>query len=260
MLPSLRERLAAAPSGLPIVLGPSLAEVLQDDGEALAHALRRRADAVIATQRAVVEAGAEIILAPTACTTASALHATGQAYRAAALTAVAVDLSRNAVLAAARDTYVVGEVPAFSGNRAENEARAHVERLVTAGADGLLVIVEDPKATRMVAETAAAHGILAIAEVDVARLAMVEGPFAGMVVRCAKVEEIPAALEAARAHSRVVGVRIMVSDESAQLVVARAWGVMASLGVSFLAVGGAAALTTLPALVDLARAPRVSVV
>jgi hypothetical protein len=271
MVKGLRERLAAASIGreagavrAPIVLGPSLTDVLQDDGEALANALRRRADVVIATQRAIATAGAEIVLAPTACTTAPALHATGQAYRAAALTAVAVDLSRDGVLAARSNAYVVGEVPAKSSARWENEARTHVERLAGAGADGVLAIVESARTARIVAETATSHGLPAIAEVDVARLnelaSSFDGLFAAIVVRCDKVEEIAAALEKVRAHSPCVGARVMVSGENAQLVAAHAWGEMASLEVSFLAVGGSAALTTLPALVDLARAPRVTIV
>jgi hypothetical protein len=275
MVTSLRERLsvasaAASASGrsptsprAPLVLGPSLVDVLQDDGETLANALRRRADAVIAAQRAVAAAGAEIVLAPTTCTTAPALHATGQAYRAAALTAVAIDLSRDGVLAARSDAYVVGEVPAKASQRWESEARTHVERLASAAADGVLVRAESATTTRVVAETARVLGLPAIVEVEAGRLDELGSALdeaAGIVVRCAQVEEIAAALEAARRHSRLVGARVMVSGENAQLVAAHAWGVMASLEVSFLAVGGSAALTTLPALVDLARAPRVTIV
>jgi hypothetical protein len=267
MVTSLRERLeqasSKAPRRSPLVLGPSLVDVLQDDGETLANALRSRADAVIAAQRAVAAAGAEIVLAPTSCTTAPALHATGQAYRAAALTAVALDLSRDGVLAARSDAYVVGEVPAKASQRWENEAKTHVERLATATADGVLVHAESSKTTQLVVETARAHGLPTIVEVDAARLEEIGSALedaAAVVVRCAHVEEIAAALEAARRRCDVVGARVMVSGDNAQLVAAHAWGVMASLEVSFLAVGGSAALTTLPALVDLARAPRVTIV
>lgn len=271
MVTGLRERLESArtaasskaPGRSALVLGPSLVDVLQDDGETLANALRSRADAVIAAQRAVAAAGADIVLAPTTCTTAPALHATGQAYRAAALTAVALDLSRDGVLAARSEAYVIGEVPARDSQRWENEARTHVERLATAAADGVLVHAESAKTTRLVVDAAKAHGLPAIIEVDVGRLeeigAALDGA-AGIVVRCPQVEQIPAAIEAARLHCEVVGARVMVAGENAQLVAAHAWGLMASLEVSFLAVGGSAALTTLPALVDLARAPRVTIV
>ncbi|MEO7097333.1 MAG: homocysteine S-methyltransferase family protein, partial [Polyangiales bacterium] len=163
----LRERLRgpATDRARPLLLGPSPLDVFEGGQGALVEALRRAADAVIGVQRRIVDAGADLLVAPTAGTTAPALHQTGQAYRAAALTAAAVDLTRDAAFAARTHAGVLGEVVASSSARGRAEARTHVERLATSAIDGVLVWGDDPEGLLDVVRAAAAHGLPALMEI-----------------------------------------------------------------------------------------------
>lgn len=259
------------PRERPLLLGPSLLDVYasaepgEDAAGALATALRRSADAIVNLQRSVVDAGAELIVAPTAGTTAPALHATGQAYRAAALTAAAVDLTRDGVLAAGRSAAVVGEVPALEGSRARAEAFTHVERLATSAIDGLIILAQDPQTTREVIDRAAEHRLPTFVEIDVehaAALAPVMPAGSTLIVRGDDPERIVAAIADVRRASATisVGARFVAPEVDAQLAIARAWALFAELSLAVIGVAGHGALTALPALVDLSRAPRVSVV
>jgi hypothetical protein len=266
---SLREWLRE-PRERPLLLGPSLRDIYpvgpddEDAAAALATALRRSADAIVNLQRSVVDAGAELIVAPTSGTTAPALHATGQAYRAAALTAAAVDLTRDGVLAAGRVAAIVGEVPALEGARARAEAFTHIERLATSAIDGLLVLAHDPQTTREVIDRATEHRLPALIEVDHDRLHLVSAVPRGsaLVIRGDEPEKIVRAITEVRRTSptTAVGARLIAPNVDAQLAIAHAWASFAELSLSMIGVAGSAALSALPALVDLSRAPRVSVV
>jgi len=267
---SLREWMRG-PRERPLLLGPSLLDVYptsdhdEDVAGALATALRRSADSIINLQRSVVDAGAELVVAPTAGTTAPALHATGQAYRAAALTAAAVDLSRDGVLAAGRPAAVIGEVPALEGSRARTEAFTHIERLATSAIDGVLILARDPQTTREVIERAAEHRLPMLIEIDADRAhtlptAMPAG--SAIIVRGDDAETIASAIEGLRRASPTtpIGARFIAPEHEAQLAIARAWASFAELSLAVVGVAGHSALTALPALVDLSRAPRASVV
>lgn len=266
---TLRDRLKS-PRERPLLLGPSLREVVTptegDASATLAMALRRAADTIIALQRSVVDAGAELVVAPTAGTTAPALHATGQAYRAAALTAAAVDLTRDGVLASGRGAVVLGEVPGEPGARGRAEARAHVERLATSAIDGVLVDGADLDTTRAVAAAAAEHDLPVIVEIDADDEAQVRGvghvgPVSAIIVRGDDAESIGRAIEQVRARcpAAAVGARVMAPRDDAQLAIAHAWSLLGTMSLAIVGVGGSAALFALPALVELARASRVTV-
>ena len=255
---SLREWLRS-PHDRPLLLGPSLSEIYHDD---LSVALRRAADAIVDLQRGVVEAGADLVVAPTAGTTAPALHATGQAYRAAALTAAAVDLTRDGALAARRPASVLGEVPARSGSRAKIEARTHVERLATSAVDGLLVLVDDTGAAQDILDAAASHRLPTLVEVDHALAPEIAQASASVIiVRGSDPELVAAAIGALRVRfpSTPLGARLLAPDRDPQLAVAHAWAIFAELSLAIIGIGGAKALDALPALADLSRAPRASI-
>ncbi len=255
---SLREWLRS-PRERPLLLGPSLEDVYPDD---LAVALRRAADSIVGLQRSIVDAGAELVVAPTAGTTAPALHATGQAYRAAALTAAAVDLTRDGVLAAGRSAAVLGEMRALPGNRARLEARTHVERLATSAIDGVLVLADDEAATRDIVAAASEHHLPTLVDIDAARIAEIAAvsTASAIVVRGDDPERIASAVEELRVRlpSTPLGARFIAPPHDAQLAAARAWGVLADLSLAIVGVSGNNALDALVALVDLARAPRAS--
>jgi hypothetical protein len=266
---SLREWMRG-PRERPLLLGPSLLDVYpvtaadENASGALANALRRSADAIVNLQRSVVDAGAELVIAPTAGTTAPALHATGQAYRAAALTAAAVDLTRDGVLAAGRSAAVIGEVPALEGARAKSEAITHIERLATSAIDGVLILAHDPDTTREVIDRAAEHRLPALIEIDHDRTSTLSSVPAGstIVVRGDDPAKLVSAISDLRHASPTtpVGARFIAPDIDPQLAIAHAWASFAELSLTIVGVAGHAALTALPALVDLSRAPRVSVV
>jgi hypothetical protein len=266
---SLREWMRG-PRERPLLLGPSLLDVYpvtapdEDASGALANALRRSADAIVNLQRSVVDAGAELIVAPTAGTTAPALHATGQAYRAAALTAAAVDLTRDGVLAAGRSAAVIGEVPAHEGSRAKSEAITHIERLATSAIDGVLILAHDPHTAEEIVDRAVEHRLPALVEIDVERTRTLSSVPAGstIVVRGSDVEKIVRAITELRQTFPMtpLGARFVAPDRDPQLAIAQAWASFAGLSLAVVGVAGHAALTALPALVDLSRAPRVSVV
>lgn len=258
-LSSLREWLRS-PRERPLILAPSLSDVYPDD---LPLALRRAPHTIVDMQRALVDAGAELGAAPTAGTTAPALLATGQAYRAAALTAAAVDLTRDAVLAAGRPAAVIGEVKASPGARARLEARTHVERLATAGIDGVLVLADDEATTRDIVDVAGEHRVPSVIEVDTTRVAEIAQALtmaSAIVLRSDDPRAIAWTVEDLRARlpSTPLGARIVTAGEDAQLSVARAWDALALLSLAIVGVAGEAAVRALPALVDLARAPRAS--
>ena len=295
--PSLRDRLRGG-STRPMLLGPSPVDVvdgvLGSGPSALVDALRRAADAVIALQRRILDAGAELVVAPTAETTAPALHQSGQAYRAAALTAAAVDLTRDAAFAARTQAAVIGEVVASGGARARAEARTHVERLATSAIDAVLVWGDDPEGLLDVARAAAAHGLPTLLQIAVASeggplgadpVATLDrtgvlGALAGieaaapavLVVTTAELELACATLTRLRTrHPRLsLGVRLAIDDghsnepnepakqASAQLAAAAAWGALAPFGLSVIGVRGPSSLVVLPVLADLVSAERAS--
>lgn len=271
---SLRVRLRGGAPGArgPLVIGPSLIDVhgssahAPDPGQALALALRRNADAIVGLQRDLVEAGADLLLAPTACTTAPALHATGQAYRAAALTAAAVDLTRDAALAAGGRAAVVGEVPALPGPRARAEAITHVERLATSAIDAVLVLDDDDETARDAVRAAIDHRLPVIVEVDASRAEAAAAAFDAralpdvVLVRADAPDAAVAAVGLLRAAcpGAALGVRWRVAGDDPQGAVLSAWSALASLGLAVVGAGGPQASRALLALTDLAHATRPS--
>jgi hypothetical protein len=264
--PPLRERLRAV-SNRPLVAGPAPADLFPDGPDGIVHALRRAAQDIVAAQREIVEAGADLVIAPTAQTTAPALHQSGQAYRAAALTAAAVDLTRDAVFASRASTSVIGEVEAAAGARARAESRVHVERLATSAIDGILVRVYDVEAATDIIRRASAHGLPTLVEVptdlvDVIAQELAAAAHAVLLIRGSDIAQIAAALE--RAHDKVpavlLGARVEVDGDggSAQLAAATAWGTFSSMGLSVMGLCGRGSLAGLRALGDLATAERPS--
>ncbi len=240
------------------VLGPSPVDLFGGGADALAVALRRCPEDLATLQRDLIRTGVDILLAPTGATTAPALHRTGQAYRAAALTAAAVEISRDAVAATPKlgGPWVFGEVPALPGARDLEEALTHVERLVTSAIDGVWVDAIDSDTTRAVLRSAAAHRLPAVVEVDEERLELAEvlgqEPIALIVVRGA----VPHALETALAALRVrfehvpFGARLapaatLAASDAAAIV--QAWWALPHDGLVALGVGGAHAQTALGA-------------
>jgi len=256
---TLRDALrGVASAGRPLLLSPSVV--------ASGGALRGAADALVAAQRAIVEAGVDLVVAPTSETTAPALHRSGQAYRAAALTAAAIDLSRDAIFAARRSAWVLGEIDADAGPKAMAEARTHVERLATSAVDGMLVRARDPEATSAIVRGAQAHALPVVVELAVDAIGSIVSsdlaPPAVLLVRGEDVPRLRGALAAIRTITPnfLLGMRLVVPDDRdrAQVFVAEAWDEIAHEGLAVLGVDGAHAGLATRALVDLVRADRLS--
>jgi hypothetical protein len=258
--------------GRPLLVGPSPVDVHRppagdgDAASALAIALRQRAHAVVELQRTILDCGVDLVVAPTAVTTAPALHATGQAYRAAALTAVAVDLTRDAILASGRQAAICGEVVAEAGERARSEARTHVERLAAAAVDAILLRALDLEAAQAIAGFVIGRGMPLLVEIDPTRVTSFVERAAGalpdaFLIGAADPNAILAGSAAARAAAPGVarGARIEVPTEDPQLAVVGAYGALSAEDLALIGAGGRAALEALPALGDAIRAPRVTI-
>ena len=254
----MRERLRSqsAKHARPLILGPDLASVVAHP-EALVTALRHGADEIVAAQRSIVEAGAEVIVAPTSKTTAPALHQSGQAYRAAALTAAAVDLSRDAMFAARRKAFVVGEIDAEPSPKMRAEARTHVERLATSAVDGVLVRALDHDAAAEIARTANTHALVALVEVDAEeaeRAASLLPAGTPLVVR-GDVDACIAALERVRRIHRdfPLGMRLVppgprADRDRVQTWITSAWSAIAPHVPAIVGVDGPGAVDALQAI------------
>lgn len=242
------------------VLGPSPVDLFGGGADALAVSLRRRPEDLATLQRDLVRTGVDILLAPTAATTASALHRTGQAYRAAALTAAAVEISRDAIGSPGAGPWVFGEVPALPGARDLEEALTHVERLVTSAIDGVWVDAIDSDTTRAVLRSAAAHRLPAVVELDEERLDLADvlghattpWPIAMIVVRGAVPHALESALSALRVRfehvpfgARLTPAASLASSDAVAIV--QAWWALPHDGLVALGVGGAHAQTALGA-------------
>jgi len=261
---ALRERLRGAGPG-PLLIGPGAADVFEgepgdeaDPSSGVVRALRRAAHAIVEIQRQIVDAGADLVVAPTAATTAPSLHQSGQAYRAAALTAAAVDLTRDAVLASRRDSAVLGEIDAEGSQRSRAESRLHVERLATYEIDGILVRATDPTAGREVIDIAAGHGIPTLLEIDhTAAQKLVDASWSSLIiVRGPDGESIARALAvlSPRFPGLPFGARIVRNEtdpKKVQEAIATAWATLAALGLSVVGVGGRAGISALHALRDM---------
>jgi hypothetical protein len=141
-LPALR----LGPDPLAVALaGRARAGELEDESAWLANALRRQPASYVGALEQVASLGANVLLAPTRATTAHALYASGQAYRAAALSGDAVDLAREVASRRAEPCWVLGDVTVSAANTAPSvaELRLHAERLSNAGVDGVLVRVRE---------------------------------------------------------------------------------------------------------------------
>ncbi|GAC1543732.1 MAG: hypothetical protein NVS3B10_31660 [Polyangiales bacterium] len=265
----------AARAGRPLLLGPDVATQRPEGAAPIAGALRHAAHELVATARAIVDAGAELVLAPTTHTTAPALHRPGQAYRAAALTATAVDLTRDAVFAARTAAAVLGAIDADAGGKARQESRTHVERLVTSAIDGVLLHARDLEATLDLLRTSAEHGVPALVELppaDARRFAAALSTLAAspavavLVVRSADVGLLRDALAPLRAQAEAsegrltLGARLVTAGDpvQAQREAAAAWQELAALGTCVLGVDGPASLAALRALAELVRGDRLS--
>jgi hypothetical protein len=245
----------------PLLVGPDVAPQLPHTE--LVMALRRGAEEIVAAQRSIVEAGADAIVAPTSKTTAPALHRSGQAYRAAALTAAAIDLSRDAIFATRGRAWVLGEIDAEGAHKLRAEARTHIERLATSAVDGVLVRAIDADAAAEIARTALAHALAVVVEVEAAdaeRVASLLPAGATLLVR-GDLESCTAAMDRVRRdHADLsLGVRLSPPSHRVQTWTTSAWDVVAQHAPVLVAFEGPGALDALRAVTTLhadARAPR----
>jgi hypothetical protein len=133
---------ASLPQPRPLLLGPRVTDWLVAHGVAQGQLdvpalLRQHRERVTAAYEAALRGGCDVVFTATEGTTPYALAASGHAFRAAALTALAVEV---AIEASARATYAVaiaGIVGAGEPPRdaifAFEEHLAHAERLALAG-------------------------------------------------------------------------------------------------------------------------------
>jgi hypothetical protein len=264
LLDRLRRR-----NGAPLVLGGSPLELLgahpgEPPAEVLPRILRHSPERLVEVQRAIADAGADLLVAPTAGTSAAGLRTTGFAYRAAALTGAAVELTRDAALASRRRAALVGELDLLDGDaRAGAEGRTHVERLAVANVDAVLILADDLGRAAAIAEIARASRIGAIVEIAVEALTGRAGAASAatacgcVVVRGIDPEAIGAAIKRLRRECPEVrfGARLMATSDAiaTQLAAQAAWGVLAPLGLALLGAVGAQALAGQRALVELAH-------
>lgn len=259
------ERLRRA-RGAPMALGPSVRELLArelavPEDELVPHALRAAPELVVGAQRRAAEAGADLLFAPTAATSASALRTTGYAYRAAALTGTAVELTREASLASRRGALapaVLGEIVLDGPHgRATTEAPTHLARLAVAGVDAIAIeTTRDADPTELLAWTE---------EHALPTLVIVRGPLPRALPRaCAAIlveaaaEQVVGTVEELRRSSDVrhFGALVRFGDEddaAAQLSAQAAWGALAALDLDFLGARGPCARSAARALRELAR-------
>ncbi|GAC1353254.1 MAG: hypothetical protein NVS3B20_20710 [Polyangiales bacterium] len=276
----LAQRLAAAvKSGLPLLLGPSLDDVFvgeradeEDPTFGVVRALRRAAPSIVEVQRRVLEAGADIVIAPTASTTAPSLDESGQGFRAAALTGKAIDLSREAVLSCGTLASIFAEVNEIPGLRPRAEAFLHVERLANSAIDGILVksslTIDEGETLAEIVRAAVDRAMPLIVEIDAlhvpAFFAKPRGPLRSSLVMVRGEDAAIVAQGLADVRLRFpsipVGARILVSDDGAdaQMAIAACWGLFSTLKLAVIGVSGHASLAALAALVDLVRAERAS--
>lgn len=267
LLDRLRRR-----NGAPLVLGSSPLDLLaalpgELPEQVLPRVLRHAPERLVEAQRAIAEAGADLLVAPTARTSAAGLRTTGFAYRAAALTGAAVELTRDAALASRRRAALVGEIELIDGDeRTGAESPTHAERLAVANVDALLILAGDLQRAARLAEMAEASRIGALVEIGVEALAGAADATdaTGAVASCGCVivrgrdpDAIAAAIVRLRRECAEVrfGARLITDHDAmaAQLAAQAAWGVLAPLGLALLGAVGAQALAGQRALVELTR-------
>lgn len=242
--PVLQARLSS-PNG-PLVLAPDVAMLLGTHGADVAQRLRIAPGSIVAAQRLAIDAGADVIVAPTAATTPAALHAIGESYRSAALTALAIDLAREAI--GPGRTLVLGTLePEGSSERDREEAATHVARLSASGADGVILRHADAEARRAVLDAAAAYDLPTIVELTDEALAALDAPLglAAVLVRGAEGLETIVARTRARTPVSPIGVRLVGDVEAG-------WRRASKLRLALVGIGeegSLASLRTLAALV-----------
>jgi hypothetical protein len=140
----------------------------------VARALRSDREPVRLAQTRLRAAGADLLIAPTATTCERALDDIGFAYRAAALTAEAIEQTRAALLATARGpAAVVAEIDVDEEIDASRAFRLHVERIANAGAAALLLLRASwaahvsPRRWASAVATATTHRLVPIVALDV---------------------------------------------------------------------------------------------
>ncbi len=245
----------------PILLGPSPLDELARAAEAppaeiVPRAIRHAPERIVALQRAVLDAGADAIVAPTARTSAAWLRTTGFAYRAAALTGLAIDLSREAALGAPRAAAIIGELDPMGGDeRASSEARTHVERLAVAGVDAVIVLADTAARAVQLVELAGAHGLATLVELPAEAATEVPADVACVVVRSADPRAVAAAIGRLRRDGLRLGARLMTSQDAraAALAAERAHELWWTLGLDLIGAVGAAALAAQRAFAARAR-------
>lgn len=253
--------------GAPLLLGPSARELLARESalpadEIVAHTLRSAADRLVSLQRRAAEAGADLLFAPTAQTSAAALRSTGFAYRAAALTGAAIELTRDAALAAGgrrAGASIAGEIHLDgAGGRATAEAPTHLERLAVASVDVVAIEAHDPELAGAdeLLELAAAHALPAVLVARAAGLGAVPSSCAALILE-GRGDEIAATIARLRRTNARLRFGALLREEgdetSSQLAAQGAWGALAPLDLDLLGARGPSALAALRALRELAR-------
>jgi hypothetical protein len=264
LLDRLRRR-----SGAPLVLGSSPLDLLAAQpgelpAELLPRILRHAPERLVEAQRAIADAGADLLVAPTARTSAAGLRTTGFAYRAAALTGSAVELTRDAALASPRHAALIGEVEQLDDDaRTAAESPTHIERLAVANVDAVLILAVDLAGAAALAALAQASRIGALVEIAAEAIAGSAGAVGALsasaciIVRGNDPEALAAALVRLRRECSEVrlGARLITDDDAVatRLAAQAAWAVLAPLGLALLGAVGPQALAGQRALAELTR-------
>jgi hypothetical protein len=264
LLDRLRRR-----SGAPLVLGSSPLDLLAAQpgelpAEILPRILRHAPERLVEAQRAIADAGADLLVAPTARTSAAGLRTTGFAYRAAALTGSAVELTRDAALASPRHAALIGEVEQLDDDaRTAAESPTHIERLAVANVDAVLILAVDLAGAAALAALAQASRIGALVEIAAEAIAGSAGAVGALsasaciIVRGNDPEALAAALVRLRRECSEVrlGARLITDDDAVatRLAAQAAWAVLAPLGLALLGAVGPQALAGQRALAELTR-------
>lgn len=142
---------ASLPLPRPLLLGPRVTDWLIARGavsgtQEVASLLRGSPSWIEQASAAALEAGCDVVFAATDCTTPYALAESGNAFRAAALTARAVEIALQASALSAYPVAVAGiigaGVPPKDASHAFGEHVAHAERLALAGVH--ILVAEAP--------------------------------------------------------------------------------------------------------------------
>ena len=241
---SLAGRLAA---GRPLLLGGDVGASLRQLGASIAGAgalgrlARERPDAVEAHYAVELDAGVDILTTLTSDTTPRALAQVGMAYRAAAITAAAVDLALEAAERAARPVAVAGVLggdavaPVDVATLVEEHA-THAARLAAAGSDLIL-------ARGMASRTELMAAVIAASNTQLPTWAVLEVDLRGEVLGGEPPTQVIHLLETSGASAILFDVR---TADAARLAVGRAREAGTQLPLGVLLDAGASCIEGYP--------------